>query len=92
MANYILNNLLNDVASYNFRQMIDNKFDSISSLPDSGTFLINILDDISPVFAMVQRRVAKKYIIVYRYYEEDNIAFITHVFHESQDYGRLFQN
>ena len=92
MANYILNNLLNDVASYNFRQMIDNKFDSISSIPDGGTFLINILDDISPVFSNVQRRIAKKYIIIYKHFEEDNIAFISHVFHETQDYGRLFQD
>jgi len=92
MANYILNNLLNDVASYNFRQMMDSKFDSISAIPDGGTFLINVLDDISPVFSTVQRRIAKKYIVIYKYYEDDNFALVTHVFHETQDYGKLFQN
>ena len=92
MANYILNNLLNDVASYNFRQLLDSKFDSISIIPDGGTFLINILEDISATFSKFQRRRAKKYIIIYKYFEKDNIALVTHVFHETQDYGKLFQN
>jgi len=91
MADYILHNLLNDAASYNFRQLLNSKFDHISTTPVAGTFLINILDDISPILSKFQRRISKKYIIIYKYFKDDNIALITHVCHETQDYGKIFQ-
>jgi len=91
MANDILYNLFNDIASYNFRQLLDNKFDIISTIPGGGTFLINILDDISSTFSKFQRQIAKKYVIIYKYFKDDNIVLITHIFHETQDYGKIFQ-
>ena len=92
MHDYILNNLLNQPASHHFRQLLDDKFDSISTIPDGGAFLGNILEDISPLFSKFQRRLAKKYVIIYKYFEEDSTALVTHVFHETQDYQKLFQN
>ena len=92
MYDYILKNLLNDTAAYHFRHILETKAANISMVPDGGTNLIDILDDISPSFATFQRRIAKRYVVVYKYYKGDNIALVTHIFHQTQDYGKLFQN
>jgi len=67
------------------------KFDTISMFPDGGSSLGKIMDDISPIFSNFQKRLAKNYIIIYKHYEADNIAVVFHIFHKSQNYGRLFQ-
>ena len=89
--NYIANNLLNEPASYNMKHTIENKLSTISTFPNAGTFIILVSDDISEEFSNVQRRIAKNYIILYRYYEDTDIAFITHIFHQTQDYSKVFR-
>ena len=83
---------MNEPASYHLKYTIDSKFSNISIFPNSGTFIALILDDISEEFSNIQRRLVKNYIILYKYYTEDDNVVITHVFHQMQDYGKIFQN
>ena len=88
---YIANNLINEPASYHLKYTIENKFESISIFPNSGTSIVLIANDISKEFLDIRRRLAKNYAIFYRYYEDDENALITHVFHQMQDYDKIFQ-
>ena len=83
---------MNELASYNTKSIIEEKFSNISIFPKSGTFIFSVLDNISEEFSNVQRRIAKSYVILYRHYEDSDIAYISHIFHQMQDYTKIFQN
>ena len=89
---YIVKNLVNEPASYNLKQTIEKKLSTISTFPNGGTLISLVTNDISEEFSNVQKRIAKNYIILYRYYEETNIAYVSHIFHQTQNYGEIFQN
>ena len=88
---YITNHLVNEPAAYKLKQTIELKFSTISTFPNSGTSLSLIAADISEACSNLQRIIAKKYVIIYEYYEEVDVVLITHVFHQTQDYGKIFQ-
>ena len=88
---YIANNLANEPASYATRAIIENKISNISIFPNSGTFITSVIDGISEIFSSVQRRIAKRYVITYKYFEEIDTVLITHIFLQMQDYGKIFQ-
>ena len=92
IQNYIRENLTNEPAAYRFKQTIEQKFQNISNFPKSGTYVSLIADDISPEFSNVRKLTANRYVIIYEYYENLNIATVTHIFHQMQDYGKIFQN
>jgi len=88
---YITNNLLNEPASHSLRDVIKSKLSSISTFPNSGTFLSKVVDDISEIFSSVQKRTAKNYVLLYKYFEKVDVVLITHIFHQTQDYIKIFQ-
>ena len=89
---YIADNLVNEPASYKLKMVIESKLSTISILPNGGTYLSQVADDISVIFSNFKRCIAKNYILIYKYFEDQNIAYITHIFHQTQDYSKIFQN
>jgi len=61
-------------------------------MPNAYSFILSLIDDIAEEFREVRKITANNYVIIYRYYDDDNLAFITHIFHQTQDYGKIFQN
>jgi len=49
------------------------------------------MSDISTTFTKFQKRLAKNYVIIYKYFEENDDIIISHIFHQTQDYGKIFQ-
>ena len=88
---YITNHLVNEPAAYKLKQTIGLKFSTISTFPNSGTLLSFVTHDISEACSNLQRIMANQYMIIYEYYEEVDVALITHIFHQTQDYGKIFR-
>ena len=88
---YISENLVNEPAAYHFKRTIENKFSTISTFPNGGTFILVLTDDISEEFSNLRRMSANNYIIIYEYYEEPDLVVIGHIFHQTQNYGKIFQ-
>ena len=61
-------------------------------MPNSYPFISSLIDDIRDNFSEVRKATVKNYVIIYRYYENSNLAFVSHVFHQMQDYGKVFRN
>jgi len=89
---YISNNLYNESASQNLKGIIESKLSNISIFPTIGTSVTDIASDISIEFKSFRKSLAKNYILLYVYKQTLNTAFVTHIFHQTQDYGKLFQN
>ena len=88
---YIANNLFNEPASFRLQNTIEQKLSTISTFPKIGSTVISYIDDVADEFSKVRKLNANKYIILYAYKEISNIAVITHIFHQSQNYGVVFQ-
>ena len=88
---YIANELINEPAAYNFRDVLKRKVSNISILPNGGTSISAFCDNFAPRFSNLQRTLVNNYLIIYEYYDIDNSAVITHIFHQTQDYGKVFQ-
>ena len=69
-----------------------NKLSFISTLPDGGTFISLITDDISSEFSNLRRITAGNYVIIYEYRKEIDIITVGHIFHQAQDYGKIFRD
>jgi len=89
---YITNNLFNEPASYKMRGIIEHKLSNISLFPNSGTSINSYLKDISHEFTDRRKINAKNYSLLYLHDEINSIVFITHIFHQTQDYAKIFQN
>ena len=88
---YIVDVLVNEEASYRLKHIIESKLISISTLPNGYSLILSLVDDIAPEFLEVRKITANSYVIIYRYYESADLAIITHIFHQTQDYGKIFQ-
>ena len=82
---------MNEPAAYRLKNTIKNKISNISTFPNGYAFILSLVDDVSEEFSEVRKVSAHNYVIIYRYYEDIDIAIITHIFHQSQDYGKIFQ-
>lgn len=87
-----MNHLINSEATFRLEQTIKNKFSSISVMPKSYALLSSTMGEVLPEFFEFRKVSVNNYILVYRYYEKDDIALITHIFHQTQDYAKIFQN
>jgi len=88
---YISNNLYNEPATFRLEKIIEQKLSTISTFPNSGTPITSYINDISKEFSEVRKFNASNYILLYVYTEITDIATITHIFHQSQNYGIIFQ-
>ena len=88
---YITNHLFNEPATYRLQSIIEQKFSTISTFPNSGTPITSYIDDVSKEFSNIRKLNANNYSILYHHKEVIDIAFITHIFHQSQNYGVVFQ-
>jgi len=86
-----MNHLINDEAVYRLEQTIKDKFSSISVMPESYARLSSTIDEVLKEFSEFRKATVNNYILVYRYYEDADLAVITHIFHQTQDYGKIFQ-
>jgi len=89
---YIANHLLNEPASWRIKNTIEQKLSNISTFPKSGILISTYISDVSNEFSSLRKINANNYTILYAYEEEIDIAFITHIFHQTQNYGKIFQN
>ena len=89
---YIIHNLVNEEAAYRLESTINKKVEKISFFPENYSLVSALLNDVSAEFKEVRKATVGNYVLIYRYYETLEIALITHIFHQTQDYGRLFQN
>jgi len=87
-----MNHLINSEAAFHLEQVIKSKLSSISVMPKSYAFLSSTINEMLEAFSEFRKVSVKNYILVYRYYEEDDIVVITHIFHQTQDYGKIFQS
>ena len=83
--------LANEPAAYRLRGTIESKFETISTMPEVGAFLSTLIDDVAEEFFDVHRITANKYVIIYDYRKEIDVIFVSHIFHQTQDYGKIFQ-
>jgi len=88
---YITLQLANEPAAYRLRGVIKDKFETISVMPESGAFLSTLIDDVATEFFDIQRMTANRYVIIYDYRKEIDLIFVSHIFHQTQDYGKIFQ-
>ena len=89
---YIINNLVNEPAAYRLKSTIERKWSHISTFPNSGTPISSFANDISVQFTDIQRTMADRYLLLYIYDETTDTATISHIFHQTQDYAKIFQN
>ena len=89
--NYIVNHLFNEPAAYRLKSTIEQKFSTIETFPNCGTKITSFINDISNEFLNIRKINANNYLIIYHYEKEIDIVHITHIFHQKQDYGRIFQ-
>ena len=90
--NYITNTLFNNLAAYRLDQDINDKFDKLEDQPEIGSRLTTSLDDISTEFHDFRKITVNNYLMLYEHSKESEITIITHIFHQTQNYGSLFQN
>ena len=67
------------------------KVEVISDYPETGTKLASLVNDISPKFAETRRLTVNNYVIIYHFYKENYFALVTHIFHQMQNYGKIFK-
>ena len=60
-------------------------------MPKGGTSILAFANNILEEFLDIRKLSAKRYIILYEYHENVDLAYITHIFHQTQDYGKIFQ-
>ena len=89
---YIADNLYNEPAAYHFKAIVKSKFSTISTFPKVGTFILLVADDILKEFSDIRKITVNRYIILYEYHEEIDVVGITHIFHQMQDYGKIFKD
>jgi len=88
---YIANNLVNEPAAHRFQSTVKRKLSTVSTFPKCGTFLSSFDKNILAGLSTVRKITANNYVILYEYYEENDVVVIGHIFHQMQDYGKLFQ-
>ena len=71
--------------------MIEQKLEAISTFPLVGTPIMSYINDVSLEFESVRKLNIKNYTILYAYTDLHDLATITHIFHQTQDYGKIFQ-
>jgi len=89
---YISENLSNEPAAYKLQHMIKRKISSLATFPNSGTTITTLIDNVAPRFSSVRRLNANDYVILYAYFEKIDIVLVTHIFHQTQNYGRFFKS
>lgn len=89
---YIIHNLVNEPAAFRLQEVLKGKLNTIANQPKIGTTITTNIADVVKEFADVRKLTINNYIILYDYNEETSNALVTHVFHQTQDYGRLFQH
>jgi len=89
---YIIHNLVNDSAAFRLQEVLRSKLNTIANQPKIGTIISANINDVAKEFSGVRRLGINNYIVIYDYNEEASTALVTHVFHHTQDYGRIFQN
>ena len=89
---YIIHNLVNDSAALRLQEVLRSKLNTIANQPKIGTIITAHIDDVSAEFADVRKLTVNNYIILYDYDVTASAALVTHVFHQTQNYGQLFQN
>ena len=90
--NYISNTPFNDLAAYHLEQVINDKFDRMEDYPEIGSRVNSSLNDVRNEFKNIRKITANNYLMIYDYSKESEITLIKHIFHQTQDYGRIFQN
>ena len=88
---YITDKLFNDMAAYRLKDTIKRKLSHLEDFPETGTRINSYMDDISKEFLECRKITIGNYLIIYNYFKEEQFTFVTHIFHQMQDYGRLFQ-
>ena len=73
------------------KALVEHKLSNISLFPNSGTSISSYINDTLDEFSDLQKINAKKYTLLYEYDEKKNIAKVSHIFHQTQDYGKIFQ-
>ena len=89
---YISYTLFNDLAAYHLDGVINDKFDLMEDYPEIGSRINSSLDDIANEFHDVRKITANNYLMLYTYFTEFSVVIVSHIFHQTQDYGRIFQN
>jgi len=89
---YITNILVNEMATYRLKETIKTKLSSISAFPNGGTVISLLTDHFDEKFANIQRILVSNYLILYEYHEFEDFINILYIFHQTQDYAKLFQN
>jgi len=89
--NYITNHLLNEPASWRLRSIVEQKLSHISIFPKTGTLISTYINDILNEFSSLRKVNATNYTILYIYEEEVDLVYITHTFHQTQNYAKVFQ-
>ena len=89
---YISNNLFNELASFRLKGFIEDRFNTISNHPKIGAAITSRFDNVATNFTDIRKLNVKNYILLYVYRKDSGDALVTHTFHQTQDYGRLFQN
>ena len=88
---YITNHLLNEPASWRLRSTVEQKLSHISTFPKTGTLISTYINDILNEFSSLRKINANNYTILYSYEEEIDIVYVTHIFHQTQNYAKVFQ-
>ena len=88
---YIVCHFANEPAAYKFKHIIKNKLAFISTMPKIGTSILVLSNSILDEFLGIRRLTAKRYMILYEYHEDVDLAYVSHIFHQTQDYGKIFE-
>jgi len=70
---------------------IKEKLSMISTFPNSGTSITSYLNDVANEFSEIRKLNVGNYTLLYFYTEISDIASVAHIFHQTQDYGKIFQ-
>ena len=89
--NYISNNLFNDTAAHRLEATIEQKLKRLEDFPETGTNISASLDDIAKEFSEFRKIIVGNYLVIYNYFKDEQFIFVTHIFHQMQNYGILFQ-
>ena len=89
---YIAERLFNESAAHRLEYTIERKLKRLELFPETGSRINSHLDDVSKEFEECRKLIVGNYLIIYNYFKEDKFTFVTHIFHQMQNYGQLFQN
>ena len=81
---------MNDTAAHRIQGVVTKRLGNISVFPNSGTPITVLNKNIPVEVAGIRRVIAANYIILYEHFESEKLAMVTHIFHQTQNYGRIF--